>query len=1516
MRSLLHVICFFYAFIELQSILYDTNPFQFDCLHHFSNGSYVSGIIKYCIRPVDDQNSKMVNFSDVNHPNLTFSELYRLNVTSHEVLLWSSSIDLAERYQYYIDQPTKYNRFNEQFFNCTSPWFGSHCQYSFELVSHVTETPVNAQSKSHMANAITHQTCYILLECDRGLASMCLDWREVCDGRIDCLNGGVDESQCIELELNECNENEYQCHNGLCIPKKFWNDEFDEAECLDKSDLLIMPDCPNIYLQLYIFACAEYACRPDEGRFPCGDGQCVEDFGECHNGRHLLLTESLSVQGNLPYDCWITMVCLSKITDQVNGVSCEQFVNLSQILPGLETCEYPIQFPTIPVLLGHVRFLYHPKQIFNINLELALVPDYVCYDEKLCDYLTSTFHHGNLTCRYGYEMNLGSDVKVSDWKSIIDLVKPHFHGCITQHYHDLDTHASSLYACKNSSKYISKSRLLDGISDCFLNDDEQVFEWSCSLNHPYRFQCLNDNHCQSILLLRNICHQSERQNNFDQILFYEICDRATDLSPMIIDGKNHSDETDCELWQCDNVYTRCNGFWSCPYGDDEENCTRPICPKRFLPCISLHNSTLICLPANQVGNGIVDCFGASDELEYCRQSSENEQTYRFYCQSDKKCVDHKTLCDGNEDCLLGDDETFCKDRPGLCDESNFDNLTDLEYVLCQIGSVGTHSFSLKTASISPPLPTIRNSSVHIHFLEQHITFSLENFARSEICNFGLHVYHRLGSGNISNICFCPPIYYGDRCQYQNQRVSLTITLGFVQHQTIYAIVATLIEDDEDRQEIHSYHQLTQVPKFRCEQPFNIYLLYSVRPKNTSKKYRIHIDVFDKTSLIYLASWYLKIPFAFLPVNRLAIFLTLPAYRTLHSGMCPFQCYKGTCMKYSNEERFFCRCFSGWSGAQCHTQIDCSNCSSDSMCVGLIQNRPICVCPVGKFGTRCLLKQSCPINFCENNGQCVVIDDRPVEDSYICICPETFFGSRCQQIKSKIEISFHDMDVPSYLFAYIYSEINSGQPEPMFVMLQKVKMFQNIVKFYPMYLFYIVILKIDVSYYLAAIQQTDRADISTIISPAQRCVPFYELFSSELLTLPRIHRIKHYHVPCQNDINLQCFIDESYICLCTREHHSNCFLFNFNMTFMCEDDVYCENDGICLQDRPKCPESILCVCADCFFGDRCQFYAKGIGLTLEDMFRYVIRPNLTFKDQSIIVKLSAAITMIIFVAGLWNSLLAYLAFHQQKSREVGSGMYLHLSSIVSSLVVIMLTTKFWFVIFTHAHQSINRLVLHGGCVLLEIALKLFLNMSNWLNACVAIERVIAVFQGIHFNKRQSQCIARWILRLLPFVILGSLSHEFIYRGLFDDYEEQRVWCVFRYSKSAEKYSTVIQLFHFIAPFLINLLSAIFIIYSMARQRAMFQTRQSYKHQLLKQFNEHKQLIVSPIVFVILSVPRLLISLFSGCIKVSRNPWLYLSGYFISFIPSAFIFAIFVLPSTFYKKQFRESIVRWQRRFFRS
>ncbi|CAF5179011.1 unnamed protein product, partial [Rotaria magnacalcarata] len=250
-----------------------------------------------------------------------------------------------------------------------------------------------------------------------------------------------------------------------------------------------------------------------------------------------------------------------------------------------------------------------------------------------------------------------------------------------------------------------------------------------------------------------------------------------------------------------------------------------------------------------------------------------------------------------------------------------------------------------TASIYPPLPIVQINPVNNQLNEQYIYSSPGKFSLPNICNYGLQVYHWLGFDNISIVCFCPPNYYGDQCQFQNQRVSLTLRLGLVERQLPYAIVISFFEDDNDRQEIYSYHQLTYLPKDGCGRSFNMYLLYSSPPKNNSKNCSIHIDAFDKSSLTFLASWHLKVPFLFLPVNRLAVFLTLPISRTSRLSHCPLQCYKGTCVKYLNEERFFCLCYSGWSGAKCHIQIDCTNCSSNSICVGTIRNRSICVCPL-------------------------------------------------------------------------------------------------------------------------------------------------------------------------------------------------------------------------------------------------------------------------------------------------------------------------------------------------------------------------------------------------------------------------------------------------------------------------------------------------------------------------------------------------------------------------------------------
>jgi len=338
---------------------------------------------------------------------------------------------------------------------------------------------------------------------------------------------------------------------------------------------------------------------------------------------------------------------------------------------------------------------------------------------------------------------------------------------------------------------------------------------------------------------------------------------------------------------------------------------------------------------------------------------------------------------------------------------------------------------------------------------------------------------------------------------------------------------------------------------------------------------------------------------------------------------------------------------------------------------------------------------------------------------------------------------------------------------------------------------------------------------------------------------------------------------------------------------------------------------ICECVDCFFGDQCQYYAKGIGLILDDILRYEIRPNTTINEQTTLVKWSVAFTMIVFVAGLINSFLSIMTFRTKQSREVGCGLYLLASSITSLLTVSIFTLKFWFLVLTQINSSVSRSILQGGCLSLEFILKLFLYMDNWLNACVALERSMTVYKEVKFNKMLSKRIAKWVIFLLPCFIMASIIHEPLYRELIEDKHEERLWCVFNYSYSVHIYNTIILFFHFIGPFCANLFSALFIIFRSARRRAATQKRQTYKEHLREQFKEHKNLIISPIVLVILALPRLLISFLSECVKVSHNSWLYLIGYIVSFFPSVTIFFIFVLPSEFYKKQFNIGIKFWRR-----
>ena len=259
------------------------------------------------------------------------------------------------------------------------------------------------------------------------------------------------------------------------------------------------------------------------------------------------------------------------------------------------------------------------------------------------------------------------------------------------------------------------------------------------------------------------------------------------------------------------------------------------------------------------------------------------------------------------------------------------------------------------------------------------------------------------------ICFCPPSYYGNQCQYQNQRISLSIKFRALSDswQIPFAIVVLLI-DDNNEQIIHSSEQFTYLSMRDCEIKHNMYLVYSNRPKNLTKNYGIHIDIYEKISLHYRGSFFFPIKFSFLPVHRLPLIVDIPSNDTNIKTCSNNQCIHGKCIKYLNntEKLTFCRCNKGWSGRYCTIQRS-SMCSSDSLYIDVSpNNRSICVCPINKFGPRCLLNDIiCQNNeslTCQNGGQCIPTDKYKISNTkFICICRKGFAGDRCEFYENKI-----------------------------------------------------------------------------------------------------------------------------------------------------------------------------------------------------------------------------------------------------------------------------------------------------------------------------------------------------------------------------------------------------------------------------------------------------------------------------------------------------------------------------------
>uniref|UniRef100_UPI00398EAF3E low-density lipoprotein receptor-related protein 3-like isoform X1 n=3 Tax=Pristiophorus japonicus TaxID=55135 RepID=UPI00398EAF3E len=93
---------------------------------------------------------------------------------------------------------------------------------------------------------------------------------------------------------------------------------------------------------------------------------------------------------------------------------------------------------------------------------------------------------------------------------------------------------------------------------------------------------------------------------------------------------------------------RCDGWWQCPDGKDEESCA--ACQKDEYPC---GGTSGMCYPPADRCNNQKNCPDGSDE-----KNCFSCQPGNFHCGT-KICIFEQWRCDGQEDCQDGSDEHHC-----------------------------------------------------------------------------------------------------------------------------------------------------------------------------------------------------------------------------------------------------------------------------------------------------------------------------------------------------------------------------------------------------------------------------------------------------------------------------------------------------------------------------------------------------------------------------------------------------------------------------------------------------------------------------------------------------------------------------------------------------------------------------------------------------------------------------------------------------------------------------------------
>ncbi|CAF4520932.1 unnamed protein product, partial [Rotaria magnacalcarata] len=699
------------------------------------------------------------------------------------------------------------------------------------------------------------------------------------------------------------------------------------------------------------------------------------------------------------------------------------------------------------------------------------------------------------------------------------------------------------------------------------------------------------------------------------------------------------------------------------------------------------------------------------------------------------------------------------------------------------------------------------------------------------------------NGGTQYQCFCPPSFYGNRCQFNRRRITVRVRFDRYHRHDLPPIIHVLFLLLFNNSQIFDHQTFADVD-LDFPTKHQVYLLYP--PSKPNGIYSIRLEAYHSTNI--LAVWNYPItPLDFLPVLRIAKILRFPDH-ALPGIVSNYLCRNnGTSYRMNNGEGF-CLCQRGWRGIHCEERLENIKCSIRS----IARDRDICICPDGYLEPHCFVRQNICARprLCQSNERCHPLSVQPPKQ-YACICNDLSCDTRKP---------------------LMFIHRNESNEYPILLQLLKIRTDYTNVRQQ-------ILISASMNFPINRTMNTNNAlykqngppEVGLLFAfqPEKRsvkiivhllfvnCSPSIQNYSVDLSRQLRRCRllngterqlVTHFHKYCREPICETCFMSESYLCYCNLKaiNRSECMPYQ-QRNIVCP---HCLNQGLCVQGDLQNKSDFVCVCPKCASGKLRQFASNRFVISLEFLIEKTNWDHLHFIGPVLFV-----------IFGLIFNGLCIMTFTKRNSHQTGTGFYLLINALTSQLVL------FFFLARTYYLYMIRRMIIRSAmnislCKALPFTMSYLNYVSLWLMAWVTLERALGVMFPTRFSSIRKPKSAAIII-LLTFVFMLALTYIHIDQyKLVSHPESLYSWCIQEIESGQAKLIQYTSMAHRFSPFLVNLVADVIIILAIGRSKATTQHR-SIRSTLLKQVQQRIDLLLGPIACFITQLPQLIILFLDAC-----------------------------------------------------